>query len=331
MVTKKISFLSLKNQHGGMLVELMLSIAVAAIIIPFVFRYQQTAVTRAKNIAVTKQMENVQNALERYILENKNVLMKPMGKKITRVKLDDLVYYGLSENIAETYKNDFQLRVLKSADKNNKSTLQGIVILSDKKISPLRTREIVNMGGGKYGFIEGKTTYGGFGAFHASTSEMGTDENMGIVVDNTNQYIWKRGKASYVNSLSGLSVGADDTSESSIAQAISAILVREGESVDVHSLLNQGEKPISILQAALKDATVLDLTGCNMQEVLYYIAQGNPVYAINSSGEAVLLIGYDSSNVYIYNPVSGNTSSVAQSDASADFVAAGNIFISYVD
>ncbi|MBQ1901100.1 MAG: hypothetical protein II169_00955 [Lachnospiraceae bacterium] len=179
-----------------------------------------------------------------------------------------------------------------------------------------------------YVYVGNRVVYAGTDVQEAITT---ADENMGIVVDNTNQYIWKRGKASYVNSLSGLSVGADDTSESSIAQAISAILVREGESVDVHSLLNQGEKPISILQAALKDATVLDLTGCNMQEVLYYIAQGNPVYAINSSGEAVLLIGYDSSNVYIYNPVSGNTSSVAQSDASADFVAAGNIFISYVD
>lgn len=196
MMKNKISFLSLKNQHGGMLVELMLSIAVAAIIIPFVFRYQQTAVTRAKNIAVTKQMENVQSALERYILENKNVLMKPMGKKITRVKIGDLVYYGLSENVAETYKNDFQIRVLKTSDKNNKSTLQGIVILNDKKISPLRTREIVNMGGGKFGFIEGKTTYGGFGAFHAGTSEIGTDENNGIVgmtsvtMGNT-EYLWR--------------------------------------------------------------------------------------------------------------------------------------------
>jgi uncharacterized protein YvpB len=109
------------------------------------------------------------------------------------------------------------------------------------------------------------------------------------------------------------------------------MLVREGESVDVHSLLNQGEKPIAILQAALKDATVLDLTGCSMTEVLYYVAQGNPVYAINSSGEAVLIVGYDASNVYIYNPKTGSNTTVGQTEASADFEAAGNVFISYVD
>ena len=76
-------FFSRNNQRGGMLVELMMTIALAAIIIPFVFRYQQTAVNRARNVAITKQMENVQTALERYIVENKTELMKPMGKNIT--------------------------------------------------------------------------------------------------------------------------------------------------------------------------------------------------------------------------------------------------------
>ena len=71
----KQKFLSRNTQHGGMLVELMMTIALAAILIPFVFRYQQNAVSRARNIAVTKQMENVQSALERYIIENKNILI----------------------------------------------------------------------------------------------------------------------------------------------------------------------------------------------------------------------------------------------------------------
>ena len=119
------------NQNGGMLVELMMTIALAAIIIPFVFRYQQTAVARAKNIAITKQMENVQSTLERYIVENKSDLMRPKGKNITRVKIEDLVDYGLPEYIAQTYGQDYQLRILKSADNKDQSVLQGIVILNN--------------------------------------------------------------------------------------------------------------------------------------------------------------------------------------------------------
>jgi hypothetical protein len=201
----------------------------------------------------------------------------------------------------------------------------GLVLAdSDKTISVEASESEVRY----YVYVGNRVVYAGTDVQQAIST---ADENMGIVVDNTNQYIWKRGRSSYVNSLSGLSVGADDTSESSMAQAISAMLVREGESVDVHSLLNQGEKPIVILQAALKDATVLDLTGCSMTEVLYYVAQGNPVYAINSSGEAVLIVGYDASNVYIYNPKTGSNTTVGQTEASADFEAAGNVFISYVD
>ncbi|MBR4624755.1 MAG: type II secretion system protein [Alphaproteobacteria bacterium] len=179
-----------------MLVELMMTVALAAIIIPFVFRYQQSAVERAKNIAVTKQMENVQNALERYIVENKTELMRPTGKNISQVKISDLVNYGLPEYIANTYGKDYQLRVLKSADNNNKSILQGIVILNNSEISPIRTREIVNLGGGKVGFVEGNITYGGFGAFRGAAFDFGISNTKGLVgitdiKRGNTEYLWR--------------------------------------------------------------------------------------------------------------------------------------------
>lgn len=185
-----------KYQYGGMLIELMMTLALAAIIIPFVFRYQQTAVLRAKNIAVTKQMENVQNALERYIVENKTELMRPTGKNISSVEIDDLIDYGLPEYIVDNYGDDYQLRVLKSADNNNKSVLQGIVIMSNKDISPLRTREIVNLGGGKFGFVEGKITYGGFGVFRANSADFGIKDAHGLVGTTSakrgnSEYLWR--------------------------------------------------------------------------------------------------------------------------------------------
>lgn len=193
---KKKLFYFYKNQNGGMLMELMISIALAAIIIPFVFRYQQTSILRARNVAVTKQMEHVQGALERYILENKNILMQPTGKNITRISIEDLIEYGLPDYIAENYAKDYQLRILKTADKNDKSILQGIVILSDSDITPLRTREIVNLGGGKLGFVEGNNTYGGFGAYHINAKDFGFQDNKGLVgttstTRGTSEYLWR--------------------------------------------------------------------------------------------------------------------------------------------
>lgn len=196
MMIKKRSFFNRISQRGGMLVELMMTIALAAIIIPFVFRYQQTAVNRAKNVAITKQMQNVQSALERYIIENKTELMKPMGKNIFRVKINNLIDYGLPEYIVENYQDNYQLRVLKSTDKNDKSVLQGIVILSNSEITPLRTREIVNLGGGQFGFVEGEVTRGGFGAFHANAADFGISDTKGLVGTTTTmrgnaEYLWR--------------------------------------------------------------------------------------------------------------------------------------------
>ena len=196
MIKKNCSFVCRKSQYGGMLVELMMTIALATIIIPFVFRYQQTAVERARNVAITRQMENVQTALERYIVENKTELMKPKGKNISRVRIGDLVNYGLPEYIAETYGEDYQLRILKTADKNNKSILQGIIILSNNEITPMRTREIVNLGGGQFGFIEGDMTYGGFGAFHGNTHDFGITDTKGLIgmtstMRGNTEYLWR--------------------------------------------------------------------------------------------------------------------------------------------
>lgn len=193
-MTKKKKFLQrIKYQRGGMLVELMMSISLAAVIIPFIFRYQQNAIVRARDVAVAKQIENVQNALERYIIENRNILMQPVGKKIFTIKLSDLIEYGLPDYMANTFKEDYQLKILKSND-NNKATLQGIVILNNKNISPLRTREIVSFGGSKFGFIEGEITYGGFGAFHANATDFGVSDTKGIVGTTS----VKRGNAEYL-------------------------------------------------------------------------------------------------------------------------------------
>lgn len=193
---KKHNIFYRNAQRGGMLVELMMTIALAAIIIPFVFRYQETAVSRARNVAITRQMENVQSALERYIVENKTELMRPKGKNISYVKIQDLVDYGLPEYIASTYGDDYQLRVLKSSDNKDKSTLQGIIILTNNDISPLRTREIVNLGGGKFGFVEGNTTYGGFGAYRANASDFGISGAKGLVgitdiKRGNDEYLWR--------------------------------------------------------------------------------------------------------------------------------------------
>ena len=144
------------------------------------------------------------------------------------------------------------------------------------------------------------------------------DENMGIVLDNTPKYIWKRGRKSYQNPIEGIAVGSSDSEASGSARALSALLVHAGENVQVHTLLESGETPISILSKTLKDYDILDLTGASLEQTLYYVSQGIPVYAYTGEDSAVLIVGYDSSSITYFDPMTSSNSKMGITEASAE-------------
>ena len=67
-----------------------------------------------------------------------------------------------------------------------------------------------------------------------------------------------------------------------------------------------------------------------VDEVLYYVSCGSPVFAMTGSGDAVLLTGYDSSNVIVFDPDAGASRRIPVDDADELFADAGNIFFTYL-
>lgn len=196
MNINKNIFSIFNNSRGSMLVELLLSVALAALIIPFVFRYQQSAIERAQNIAITNQMTEIQVALERYIVANRDELLRTVGRNITRVELNDLAEFGVPQSVLDAGDEKYQLRILKSSDASGQSTLQGVIVRASDDITPLRTREIVNLSGGSMGFVDGTHAYGTFGAWHTDALDMGVDIDNGIIettsVNRDNAlYLWR--------------------------------------------------------------------------------------------------------------------------------------------
>ncbi|WP_406544587.1 hypothetical protein [Pseudobutyrivibrio sp.] len=157
------------------------------------------------------------------------------------------------------------------------------------------------------------------------------DANMGIVLDNEPKYVWKRGRKSYQNTITGIAVGSSDSEASGMARALSAMLVHEGENVQVHNLIESGETPISILSRTLKGYDILDLTGASLTQVLYYVNLGNPVYAYTGDDTAVLIVGYDAANIIYFDPLTNTNSKMGISDASEYFEQFGNVFVSYIN
>lgn len=196
MNINKNIFSIFNNSRGSMLVELLLSVALAALIIPFLFRYQHSSIERAQNIAITNQMTEIQVALERYIVANRDELLRTVGRNITRVELDELAEFGVPQSVLDAGDKKYQLRILKSSDASGQSTLQGVIVRASDDITPLRTREIVNLSGGSMGFVDGTHAYGTFGAWHTDALDMGVDIDNGIIettsVNRDNAlYLWR--------------------------------------------------------------------------------------------------------------------------------------------
>ena len=78
------------------------------------------------------------------------------------------------------------------------------------------------------------------------------------------------------------------------------------------------------------DADVLDLSGCSLSDILYYVSKGTPVMAMTGEGGAVIIIGYDSKNTILYDPNEERVYKYGMNDSKSMFERAGNRFITYV-
>lgn len=156
------------------------------------------------------------------------------------------------------------------------------------------------------------------------------NDELGVVVDENQNYVWMRARKQTQNAFSALSPNEGDVEADSIASAISIMLHRNDVDVTVHTLLENGQTPKGIMEQYLKEKTVLDLSGCTVEEVIFYVSNGSPVFALADKNRAVLIVGYTSNNVLLYNPKTQTTESMSMENALEMFENAGNVFFSYL-
>ncbi|QHQ60071.1 hypothetical protein Ana3638_04150 [Anaerocolumna sedimenticola] len=76
--------------------------------------------------------------------------------------------------------------------------------------------------------------------------------------------------------------------------------------------------------------SVLNLTGCSLNEVLYYVDKNIPVIGMKDQDNAVLIIGYDTYNITVIDPNLHQSKKIGLNDGTAMFEQAGNLFFSYL-
>ena len=94
----------------------------------------------------------------------------------------------------------------------------------------------------------------------------------------------------------------------------------------------QGTYDIKTLKKSLKKTgTVIDLSGCSLDSVLYEISAQRPVIAKTGADTSVVIVGYDEYNTWLYDPVKQETYPYGMNDSTDLFQKAGNVFITYIE
>ncbi|MBQ8639315.1 MAG: hypothetical protein IJ468_09110 [Lachnospiraceae bacterium] len=155
-------------------------------------------------------------------------------------------------------------------------------------------------------------------------------EAMGVVTDHAQHVLWTRGTRDLYKNLT-LEQEVCDSESRSLAAALKMMLEFEGaSSAGVDAKLAAGETAAEILSAFLK-GRVMDLQGCSVSHVLYYIHMGHPVLVQTGENSAVLILGYETGGVTVYNPYNGVVTPMTTGEAEAYFSDLGSHYYSYLE
>ena len=152
----------------------------------------------------------------------------------------------------------------------------------------------------------------------------------GEVVSSAGNVVWIKGNLLTRNQIMAITEEAATDEKSSLAVCLDTILQYKGITRDSQQLLEQGKTVPEILNENLPDALVMDLTGCELDAMLYYVNQDIPVLVLLNDGEAVLVTGFNESQVVIMEPQKNSLYKMGISDATEWFAENGNHFVTYM-
>lgn len=220
----------------------------------------------------------------------------------------------LSENVSDTKEREVVLQLAKEVSSSPNLLIPKLILPEESTALELSGNVSASA---YYVYAKGKVLLGTDSIAEAVRS---ADENRGVVIGSGQTYIWKRAKAQS-QSLGITAVGGS----SARAKAVSILLNRAGHGADADTLLDSGQSVYQILQETVSDKAVYNLTGCTLEQTLYFVGTGMAVYA-ERGGQAVLITGYDDNSVTIYDPSSEQSHTENLTSAVEAFAQSGNIF-----
>lgn len=260
---------------------------------------------------------------------------------LDRVVKNESVYTAVAKDYItsneEVEKSNISVETYTSDEKERQVRIKYESGISDKKPKLLKPKQVLfenpvlipfeEEGEAEVFYIYGKGKLFGIYASAADAIRQ-ANENQGLVVSESQKYVWERGNRSLVYDIAGVDLSPYQEGNT-LAAALNRLFAYEGKTVDAAGEMAAGKKPIEILQEQFL-GNVLDLHGCSPEELCYILGKGTPIIAMTDLNNAVLLIGYNDSMITYVKPDTGEKVSVPYEELEALTVASGNTYLGYL-
>lgn len=150
----------------------------------------------------------------------------------------------------------------------------------------------------------------------------------GVVINNEQVIVWERSRQTR-NEINSFNPIYATWQLDSIGSCIKMMFDSNKKAIEENIYTNRTSSAYKILNENMK-ATVLNLTGISLEQTLYYISKGNPIFAMKDDKHAVIIKAYDEFNITIIDADAGITKKIGLNDGAKMFEDAGNIFIGYI-
>ncbi len=156
------------------------------------------------------------------------------------------------------------------------------------------------------------------------------------VVDNHDRYVWQKRGLSARNQIMAITHAAAAsgpyTGENTSAECLKLMLDHRGVNRNTQELLDEGASFAEILNICLPECRALTLTGCDLSAMLYYVNQDIPVLVSLRDSNALLLIGFNESELVLVDPSRSpeeRVYKITRSQGNRLFEQSGNRFTTY--
>lgn len=168
------------------------------------------------------------------------------------------------------------------------------------------------------------------GVYEKASQAIRKAESMeGVVVSHRQAYLWERGNWPSIFEVDNVTTFKKKDGENSVTACLRKMFELEEKTVDVKTEIDAGLTPKEILDQYM-DGEGVDLTGCNVKDILYIISEETPVIALIENNHAVLVYGYSQTNIVYMDPVSGRKVSVTWDTMDDMLEKNGNVLIGYL-